>query len=303
MGHQQVKGPWTEVRTTPLGTGRIMEVEGRSPRKNGLPMLSRLVIENNAGNPLDLSLVRESDQQEVSSRLLIPASWADFDFCPICLSSDELTSEHIPSGKLGGTILTRTCKTCNNRFGSLEEALLRATEQVVTLHARSSTLRGERKVGEMAVRQDSSGALVLMQTAQGFPDWYEEICANGVVHEIQLRRPCQCVAYVALLKNAFLMACVIAPDLLATPGLPAVELVRKQLINWRDSPREHYSMDSRLRKLKHSFSAPILDEPISGLYLVKDLVAGTEEVMLRMGPSLIIAWPVDAVQIVQKASD
>src|SRR5687767_6057601 len=48
--------------------------------------------------------------------------------CPLCLAEFELsrvkglTEEHVPPYKLGGTIQTLTCKTCNNNQGSILES-------------------------------------------------------------------------------------------------------------------------------------------------------------------------------------
>src|SRR5690348_5394269 len=47
-----------------------------------------------------------------------------FDFCPICLSPEPRSREHVPPESLGGRVLTRLCEKCNNGLGARVEVEL-----------------------------------------------------------------------------------------------------------------------------------------------------------------------------------
>ncbi|OFW32733.1 MAG: hypothetical protein A3J28_07880 [Acidobacteria bacterium RIFCSPLOWO2_12_FULL_60_22] len=86
--------------------------------------------------------------------------------CPLCLTpftkeaidleEPDLTEEHIIPEKLGGTLVTLTCKRCNNTYGSKVEAhlvqMLRSHDSLKGTSNRP--LRGRMEIGGMTVPAD-----------------------------------------------------------------------------------------------------------------------------------------------------
>jgi hypothetical protein len=221
----------------------------------------------------------------------------DFPTCPICGADGSLTDEHVPPDLLGGAVLTRTCPECNNRFGTYEDALLKHAEQRYTMALRSPGLRGERRISDVILRRDSDGRL-LLSTWNGFwPSWTDPMFTEEG-WEFQLERPCPCRAYASVLKSAYLAACTLAPEAVAVPGdWPVAELVRRQLVAWRDAHDEHLVLSPWFNRLHVRYHAPRLERPAVLLCQATHRETGERRQVLRLGWQLVIDWPIDAARL------
>ncbi len=72
------------------------------------------------GRMLDANQPKVTDDViQVMVGAQVPARF--FESCPIC--GDPATDdEHVPPESVGGKVMTRTCRPCNNRLGSHVEA-------------------------------------------------------------------------------------------------------------------------------------------------------------------------------------
>ena len=151
-----------------------------------------------AGPPVDGEDVQIELIGEIRPRI--------FDRCPIC--SDPATQdEHVPPRSVGGKKMTRTCRPCNNRLGSLVEPDLLDWLDGVVL---SAQLRSERighrpgSVPRLAIRQAPQGLLLL---ADGDEHLDLVLRAGGQMtlrwRSIDYRR-----CWIALLKQAYLASCL-----------------------------------------------------------------------------------------------
>lgn len=221
----------------------------------------------------------------------------DFPVCPICRSADGLTDEHVPPEIVGGSVLTRTCGKCNNKYGTYEDALAKRTEHRYTMALRGPGLLGTRRLSDVIVRFDGTGGQLISPWNGSWPEWAEPAFAEGG-WEFQLERPCSCRAYASVLKSAYLAACTLAPDVVTEPGSwPVAELVRQQLVRWRDGRSDHLTMDSRFNHLHVRYNAPRLDAPAVLLCRATDRDTGEQRQVFRLGWQLVVDWPIDATRL------
>ena len=133
----------------------------------------------------------------------------DFGVCPICLSTKDLTEEHVPMRALGGRAMTRTCKECNNRLGSLSEAALSAlVAGEVVVEAESDALDGFRGVRKAtAALRQAPFSPPTMHVTSGDPELLTTIAA-GEPLSVRYRLLDPVPSGIAILKYAYLAACV-----------------------------------------------------------------------------------------------
>ena len=140
----------------------------------------------------------------------------DFAACPICLSEEDLTGEHLPPASVGGRVLTRTCRPCNNGFGSIEEALtLRRTGRLKHAAFTGDGVLGRRRVREVRVVDTEDGSFVIYLIGPNIPQEIQEIVKHdefGVI--MSAASP---IAYkIASLKQLYLAACIESGQILTS---------------------------------------------------------------------------------------
>ncbi len=298
--HKGVVGPWQSIRLELAGKGRVVSSEGRSIRQNGPPLMSLLEVELGQKR----TVWRQRDRLVLPQNLRMvrfEVSRQEFDFCPICLSESDLTVEHVPSQRLGGRPLVPTCKECNNKFGSkFENDLLRLSEERFALRFRGPGFKGERVVKDVVIRESDQGETMMTPWNGSWPDFIQILFDGGSGYEYRIEHSCECRGYVALLKNGYLAACAAAPQSVQkTKRWPVTELVRLQLLKWRDSDDDHMTMHPGFRKLKYGYNsdALVIEDPGIHGFLAVDRSTNSADVVLKMGWKLWIQWPLDAVSI------
>lgn len=300
MPHAGPVSGWVPVRLGTSEDGTVVRADGRHRRKNGLPLGSLLALRTGDEVATWTLGAQTDDPWEYESILTIPPR--HFGTCAICGADDALTKEHVPPERLGGKVHTTTCERCNHVFGTFEDALLRRAEDRYTLAVRGPTIRGERRVGDVIVRQDASGNRMLTTWNGDWPPWIEGVFQGGG-HEFQLEGVCHCKAYASMLKSAYLAACTLIPDAATDgEGWPVARLVRNQLIRWRDAPARHLAISVAFQHLHERYDAPLVTDPAVTLCRATNRVNGDRRIVLRMGWRLVIDWPIDAVRL-QKRSE
>jgi 5-methylcytosine-specific restriction endonuclease McrA len=298
MAHAPEVTGWRRFRSVAVGKGRVVEADGRHRRRNGRPLATALSFEGEEAWTLATRLTVEPEADPWDYRRIIEASPVEFTECPICGEAGPLTAEHVPPERLGGAVLTTTCRRCNNIFGSYEDALLQRAEQRCTMAIRGPGIAGERRVADVILRMTSGGEIVLTTWNGDWPDWTRPLFTDVGV-EVQFERRCPCLAYAAMLKNGFLAACALNPTIVTAPGSwPVAQMVREQLLAWLTPTENHLEIDPRLRRLRVRYDAPIGASPGVALCEATHRATGERAHVIRLGWQLAIDWPVDAAQLV-----
>lgn len=279
-------------------SGTIVGAEGRQLTRKGLPLAHSTVMSSVDHPRLDFRLPGTHGEDPWSYLPVAQIGRLDFDTCPICLSSENLTNEHVPPEKLGGGVLTRTCQPCNNIFGVLEDGLLARVEGRATMHLRSAVLPdGERRVKNVIVRQAENGTLMLSTWNGWWPPHVGDVLERLGDFSYRFEIPCDCVAYAAIIKSAYLAACVALGRIPAPETEPVASALRAQLLRWRDSTDPHLKMAPYFNRLHVRYNAPIREDSAVTLCEATHVETGVKHEVLRLGSQLVIDWPIDAAQI------
>lgn len=187
------------------------------------------------GMVLDLSSsAPPPDAESTTVRLLDQIEPYHFHACPICFA-DATDLEHVPPESLGGRVITSTCEDCNNRFGSpFEEELRLHTRNAIRAPAFSGgPVQGRRRAKEVTVYRQQDGAFAAVVDN---PDpAVEEMLRNGSM-DMSFRLPRPALWQTALLKQAYLAACVYLRQI---PRTPHAEAVRFELLRARNAGTGH----------------------------------------------------------------
>ncbi len=211
-----------------------------------------------------------------------------FPCCPICFSTDELTAEHVPMAALGGTVMTSTCKPCNNILGSVaEEELRRAFNAEVVVRAEAlgaSSVRGPRRATAYLRRaRGREPVLVLESSHREFVEVIESPGPKNVSYA--LLDPF--LAEVALLKYSYLASCM---RLQGIPRSPSADAVRAVLIAVRDGriPEARNLIERVVRAWP--FIRVENGHPVSPIILVEPTVTQPNWLFVLAG-SIAVRWP------------
>lgn len=213
----------------------------------------------------------------------------DFSTCPICLSHDYLTDEHVPMRRLGGQVMTKTCEECNNKLGSTAEERLRALiDGEVTIEAASRTdggLRGVRRA-TAAIRQVPFEKPTLHVTS-GDPALLGAF-ASKEPFDLRYRLLDPYPAGIAVLKYAYLAACVWLAEI---PMTDEAKSFREALLFARDGVE---TSDESRRAIGHRIQDLVLVDNASGVVGSIALVEpATEQARWTfvLGGRLSVPWP------------
>ena len=205
----------------------------RKKKGRGAPVPHRLSLRN--GNVL-MEFARESCGT-VRVPSLKPLARFDFDACPICLSADNMTDEDVPPISIGGSVLTRTCARCNNGLGSRVDSHLVAWwhGECLDVMVHVNGLPGSRNIGAAAVRR--SGEVVALLPRRGLPtDVRHALKKSPTSLSLEgWREPDMRCVELAVLKSAYLAACVHRREIVASPS---ADLIRRNLVEARDGKSE-----------------------------------------------------------------
>lgn len=212
----------------------------------------------------------------------------DFPYCPICFSGDDLTDEHVPMEALGGTVVTKTCKSCNNTLGSVaEEELRRVFHAEVTVRAEapgSTTVRGPRTASAYLRRAPGRDPVFFIERAH--QEFAEVLSAPGpVIMSYRLRD--RFLAEAALLKYSYLAACL---WLEVCPRSRSADAVRAVLIAVRDEePAKAMALMDHVERV-WPFVRIENGDTIAPMALLEP-TASHPNWMFVLGGALAVRWP------------
>lgn len=297
VGHMQLVTTIRGHLAAPT-SGSVTAVEGRTLKGRGKPLASRLDLQPNGGSSAPRKITIPTNRRSPwTHQSVIGIGRRDFDRCPICLSTGPLTDEHVPPERLGGSILTTTCARCNNRYGELEDSLMKISEVRFTAQVTSPGFEGSRRVENLTVRHDEMGNPHYSTWNGSWPGWFDRVVASGQF-VMDIYQPCRCRAYASLLKSAFLAACIVAPDSVEHPeSWPLANLVRRQLMLWRDSRQDHLELLTALPVLNHDYGASFPDGPEVAITSARHHTTGETRQFVKMGWRLLMDWPIDRITV------
>jgi len=212
------------VRWAVVWRGNVGSYE---PGENGRPACLTFVGTDSSRN-LDVVHLAAPGSVQVALLPRIASDREVFDRCPICLSTDPSTEEHVGPQRLGGRALTRTCAPCNNELGSKLDAALVAwcTDTFRRVRFRSPVFQGHRYVRAIDVRRTSDGELVMV-VDDANPLDLRNALRHGEDLTIDVAVPNLSRIRMAALKNAYLGVCVLEG---AIPEDIEAENIRRVLI-------------------------------------------------------------------------
>lgn len=290
-------------------TAVVRSVEGRGTpgSARGLPPAARMVMDGPFGI-MEVGLPKPRGLK-VPGTFKAVVDGGQFTACPICLSLEADSAEHIPPLSLGGKVMTTTCKRCNNGFGSrVEKSLADLYFRSVDVRVSSHLLPGNRKMPQFLLRETEDGVPVFLQ-GRGKADAelgaiFHEVMQSGAEFKFSLPDPR--AVRIAALKSAYLGACLAIREV---PMEGAAAEIRAELLAARDAPRRaQLPLGPRGAELMFALTGmdPI-DQPVT----IVDWVApkgGTITHML-LGGAISVGWPLEeewleaAIQIGARRDD
>lgn len=279
---QARSGPWQ---------AEILHVTGRgSDETRGLAPVHSMTVSHRDGHPLTFGRDIAGDVEELRVQVLGTPRCRDFAACPICGSARELTREHVPQQNLGGTVMTKTCRSCNNGLGSRVENELQDwfDDALVQVRFSGGGVLGKRKVPRILRRSTAEGEFVLFVDAGEVDPQIQEMLASGEV-AIEYRNPDPAVWRLAALKHAYLGAC------LALGGVPTglhAEQVRADLVAARDCVRGEPFPGSRMANgLRVARSFGPAHGPSVELVALLNETGEPQDYGLAFAGTLFVSWP------------
>lgn len=226
----------------------------------------------------------------VTAEIATIAQVARFSRCPICLTGDPVSREHVPPESVGGEVLTYTCMRCNNDIASRFESRLAdyAHSRVRYASMDFPDLKGRRTVGELSVRFTPGGEFVI--APHHFPDEVAEELERGSKFSLSFTPPDPVLMRIALLKHVYLAACTLTRNLdLGVLGRQA----RSELVAARDAPRgQAVSPGPLASALRYTLRDPDKDFPAVALTAFYDEESmSTPEFVIVLAGRIAVRWP------------
>lgn len=203
----------------------------RSPKRRRRNLPEGLHIDT-LGDRIELGLRPDHDEVPTVAQPWCDVGVDDFNgTCPLCVrafdrESGHSTAEHVPPFAVGGFVRTRTCGGCNAGGSAAEADLVRWWwAKVRRGRLSTSAVKGERSAGDVLFRSTVNGGFALVvgggRTGDGARSVLEAAGRSGEVTAtfFSLTGSWR----VALLKSAYLAACI---HLGEVPMTPDAEYVR-----------------------------------------------------------------------------
>lgn len=217
----------------------------------------------------------------------------EFEFCPICGSTDDLTREHVPQRDLGGSVMTLTCKPCNNGLGSRVEDQLKHwfDDAIFDVRFSGGDTPGKRHVPRILLRPDSEDRVAMMFDVGKVDPAVDAILTSGT-GQIHYKIPNPRVWRMAALKHAYLAACLALGEV---PATDHAAYVRGVLVTTRDSERGQLPPDTGLSQ---GLRVAQSHQPARGPTILLVALVDDDGLPLDYGFSfagtLFVSWPLDA---------
>ncbi len=286
-------GAMTDTEASNHAMGVIESVYGKADGR-GIPELSRATFRLNDGFLLEARMPRPVGNEITFRALPVLFEFIDLGICPICLTPDPTSREHVPPHSIGGNALILTCEQCNNEFGSKYEPHLQRWYEgsigKVTLSGADVT--GRRFAGEYLVRENPTGGFILFQQGKSDPA-VDRILQAGAPFEMTYSEADTARMHIAAVKSAYLAACV---AMRAVPRTPRADVLRAELLALRDLPRSHrLQLSPLMESIRVARSAA---EPAPGDIM---LMTGpgadnsTTRFVISFSRVFAVDWPLDPI--------
>ncbi len=170
-----------------------------------------------------------------TARALCEVGYADFGgTCPLCTGRLPRTpggrlgsAEDVPPHAVGGTVRTRTCPDCNGRGSSTEADLVRWWAKEYPTRFETPSLPGFRNGGDILLRGTTDGKFALVVSGRRADGVHNVLAAAGLTDQVSAMFVLPTGGWrVALLKAAYLAACVHLGDI---PGTPDADYAREAI--------------------------------------------------------------------------
>ena len=271
--------------------GRIEHSAG-APAKKGTPPASGLRVASESGTeaPLNIGLWRDSENQ-AKAEIVRDIAFVRFEVCPICLTPDPDTLEHVPHGAIGGQVQTLTCARCNNQLGRFEAELTRwCFGELVNVRAEADVVVGRRRIPRVLLRWTGDGQFVLIVDGRADPAFRDMLQSGEFSLHISPPNPRR--YRLAALKHAYLAACC---QLGAIPTSASAAEVRADLVAARDASGVGNVPESqRASSLRIMRSAAGPQGPALALARLTAEDA-RDAVWISLAGSLLVDWPLPDV--------
>jgi hypothetical protein len=159
----------------------------------------------------------------------------DFGTCPICLSSEPHTEEHVPPAAVGGRVMTSTCSPCNNELGSsidkpFVDSMFGRLATFSLSTEQSNGVKGFRKYRNVRIAPGQGHeAAVWIDGDRNAAQ--TDLWSGAKSFETRMKLPSSGAVNLGELKSLYLACCVIVGEILS--GATA-EKAREALVAVRD---------------------------------------------------------------------
>lgn len=272
-----------------MWSGTISESEeADSPRRRrGNIPVRKLAVVGDDGELLEVVHAPREGATDHPFHIVREIEGHYFDRCPICLSPEPTSAEHLPPAALGGQAMTRTCTRCNNDLGRVEAELTDWRDDAFRhTTTTSDAIVGARKLPRLLRRQTADGKFALIIDGPMHPD--AEPMLKGPEFALQFTPPNPRLYKLAALKHAYLAACL---DLRAIPQTLRADLIRGDLVAARDAPSRR-----EIPASEYALSMPLMrthEQPRGPLVALGYVQRpdGLAEWWLSLAGTLAVPWP------------
>lgn len=214
------------------GTIAGSDEEDSLRRRRGRIPSHKVTVLGEQGQRLEVIHAPRAGSTQHELRIVRRIEAYHFGRCPICLTQEASSAEHVPPAALGGRLITRTCERCNNDLGRVEAELTDWRDDALRhATATSDAILGARKLPRLFHRQTADGKFAFVIDGPVHPD--AEPMLRGPDFILNLVPPSPRLYKLAALKHAYLGACL---DARAIPQTPCANLIRRDLLAARDAP-------------------------------------------------------------------
>lgn len=286
-------GAMTDTGASNHTTGVIESVYGKADGR-GIPELSRATFRLSDGSMLEARMPPPAGDETTFRALPVLFEFIDLGICPICLTPEPTSREHVPPRSIGGNALILTCERCNNEFGSKYEPHLQGWYEgsigKVTLSGADVT--GRRFAGEYLVRENPAGGFILFQRGKSDPE-VDRILQAGASFEMTYPEADTARMHIAAVKSAYLAACAAMRGI---PRTPRADELRAELLALRDLPRsQRLQLSPLMESIRVARSAA---EPAPGdvmLMAGPGADEGTTRFVISFNRVFAVDWPLEPI--------